>query len=65
MYAGSAMRFLRKLGVVFLFLTLELGALLGMPVPPEKIRELMDLMTRSQVTQVKRDEDGDEGALNH
>jgi len=51
---------LRKLGVVFLFLMLELGALFGVPIPPSKVGELMDLMNRSQATQVKRDDAEDD-----
>ena len=36
------MSWLTRLRVAFLFLTLEIGALFGVPVPPEKVREIMD-----------------------
>jgi len=47
---------LRKLGVVFIFVMLEGSALFGVPIPPSKIRELMDLMNKPKATQVLRDE---------
>lgn len=50
------MSWLRKLGAVFLFVTLEMGALFGVPIPPEKIREITDLMHRPRATQVMRDD---------
>jgi hypothetical protein len=50
---------LRKLGVVFIFVMLEGSALFGVPIPPSKIRELMDLMNKPKATQVLRDEADD------
>lgn len=46
----------RKLGVVFIFAMLEGSALFGVPIPPSKIRELMDLMNRPKVTHVLRED---------
>ena len=53
------MHWLTRLRVAFLFLTLEIGALFGVPIPPEKVREIMDLMHRPKTTQVMRDEASD------
>ena len=50
------MGWLRKLGVIFIFAMLEGSALFGVPIPPSKICELMDVMNRPKATQVLREE---------
>lgn len=50
------MGFFRKLGVIFIFAMLEGSALFGVPIPPSKIRELMDLMNRPKVTHVLKED---------
>jgi hypothetical protein len=52
----GGMGVLRKLGVVFIFLMLEGSALFGVPIPPSRIRELMDLMNKPKATHVMRDD---------
>jgi hypothetical protein len=48
---------LRKmLGKLFIFAFLEIGALAGMPITPEQIEELMNLMNRTKVVQVLKTE---------
>ena len=39
-----------------MFAMLEGGALFGVPIPPSKIRELMDLMNRPKATQVLKED---------
>lgn len=49
---------LRKLlGKIFVFVVLEMGALAGVPVSPEEIEKLMNVMTRTKVVHVLRTED--------
>jgi hypothetical protein len=51
-----------RLRSIFLCLVLEFGALAGVPMPPEKIRALMDSMNRPQLAHVLPAEDDDDGA---
>ena len=46
-----------RLRTVFLCAVLELGALTGVPMPPEKIRELMNQMNQPKMAHVLRKED--------
>ena len=46
--------FLAKL---FLFAVLEAGAICGVPMPPEKIRRLLQLMNETQITWTVRNDD--------
>ena len=52
-----------RLRAVVLLAVLEFGALSGMPVPPEKIRALMDSMNRQKLahTLPSKQEDGQGG----
>ena len=50
---------LRKLlGKILLFGMLEMGALTGLPITPDVIRKIMDVMHRTEVVQVQKTEDG-------
>jgi hypothetical protein len=51
-----------RLRTVFLCLVLEVGALSGVQMPPEKIRALLNAMNQPQVTHVlpAEDDDGDD-----
>jgi hypothetical protein len=52
---------LRKiLGKVLLFGMLEVGALAGVPMTPEDIEKIMNVMHSTKVVQVKKSEDGEE-----
>ena len=42
----------RLLGKVLLFALLEVGAITGVPMTPQKIEELMEVMNRVQVVRV-------------
>jgi hypothetical protein len=42
----------KLLGKVLLFAVLEAGALAGVPMTPQKIEELMEVMNRVQVVRV-------------
>ena len=46
-------------GKALVFLVLEFGALCGVPMDPDKIEELMQVMKRN-VTQSERQKDGDD-----
>ena len=49
---------LRKiLGKLLIFSVLEVGALAGVPMSPEQIQKLMDVMHRTQVVQVVKKDD--------
>ncbi len=37
---------------ILVFAVLEAGALCGVPIPPEKIREILDVMNRVKVQRV-------------
>ena len=53
------MSFKKWLRHVFMFAVLEAGALCGVPIPPEKIRELLEVMNKTRVERVvKIDTDG-------
>jgi hypothetical protein len=51
-----------RLRTVFLLAVLELGAISGVPMPPEKIRSLMDAINRQHLAHTlpseQRDGDG-------
>lgn len=49
-----------KLGRLFLFVFLEAGALMGMPITPEQIRQLLDVMTRTRVVHILRTENDED-----
>ena len=54
------MRFLRILGKLLLFVTLEMGVLSGMKMSQEEIENLMNAMHRIEVVHVvKKDRDRD------
>ncbi|MGN6185676.1 MAG: hypothetical protein ACTHQM_18710 [Thermoanaerobaculia bacterium] len=50
----------KKLGKLFLFAFLEVGALAGVPITPEQIEELLNLMNRTKVVHVLKTEDGND-----
>jgi len=47
----------KVLGKILIFAVLEAGALMGAPMPPKKIEELMEVMNRVQVVQVIKKDD--------
>lgn len=50
----------RKLAVALVYLTLELGALIGVPVRLDQIEEMARLLNRTLATEVqRRNDDGD------
>ena len=50
----------KLLGKLLVLVTLEIGALCGVPMSPEKIAELMEVMNRVQVVRViKKERDRD------
>ena len=50
----------RRLAVLFTYLMLEVGALLGAPIRPDEIETITRLFNETQVTQVaERDAGGD------
>ena len=52
---------LRKtLGKVLVFLVLEIGAICGVPMSPEQIKKIMDVMNRTRVEHTVRNETGDD-----
>ena len=51
------MSFTARLRVVFLCAVLELGAITGVPMPPEKIRALMDQMNQPKMAHVLPEDD--------
>lgn len=54
------MRPRRWVGTLFVYLNLELAALLGVPVRPEEVSEVTRLLTQTQVTRVEQEgADGD------
>jgi hypothetical protein len=54
------MSFLRLLGKLLLFATLEIGVLSGVKISQEEIEKLMNAMHRVQVVRVvKKERDGD------
>jgi len=46
----------KTLGKVLLFGMLQIGALAGVPMTPQKIEELMEVMNRVQVVQIVKKE---------
>lgn len=46
----------RRLATIFTYLTLELGAMLGVPVRLDQIEEMTRLLTQTQVVCVVKDE---------
>jgi hypothetical protein len=53
--------FKSRLRTVFLCFVLEFGVLCGVQMPPEKIRELMDMMNQPKLAHVLPAEDDDGG----
>lgn len=51
----------RNLRAIFLGLVLGLGSLVGTPMRPEEIAELMHAMNQTRVCQVIREENSDAG----
>lgn len=53
-----------RLRTVFLLAVLELGAISGVPMPPEKIRALMDAINRQKLahTRPSEQQNGDKDA---
>jgi hypothetical protein len=52
---------MRKLRALFLGLVLGFGSMLGMPMRPEDIEELMHSMNQTRVCQMVREEHNDVG----
>jgi hypothetical protein len=50
----------RRLATIFTYLTLELGAMLGVPVRLDQIEEMTRLLNRTQVVSVMPDEESGE-----
>ena len=50
----------KPLAKVLVFSVLELGAVVGVPMNPEKIRRLMQVMNETNVTQVLKSENDDD-----
>lgn len=50
----------KHLGKVLLFLALEVGAVLGVPMGPQQIEELMQTLSRTHHEQVIRSEKDDD-----
>jgi hypothetical protein len=48
-----------RLAKIFLYVTLELGALAGVPMRPDQVEALLRTMNGQQQVQVVRDEQGD------
>ena len=48
----------RRLATLLTYLTLELGALLGVPLRLDQIEEMTRLLNRTQVTEVAREDAG-------
>jgi hypothetical protein len=46
-----------RLAKLLLFSVLEIGALVGVPMSPQKIEELMNVMHRTAVVQVDKKDD--------
>jgi hypothetical protein len=46
----------RRLATILTYLTLELGAMMGVPVRLDQIEEMTRLMNRVQVVQIVKDE---------
>ena len=62
--AGGTVSLKKLLGKVLLFGVLEAGALMGAPITPEKIEEIMEMMNRVQVVRViHKERDGRVGPL--
>ena len=48
----------KRLAKILLFAVLEVGALVGVPMSPRQIEELLNLMNRTEIVQtVKRESD--------
>ena len=58
---GGIVSLRAKLRTVFLLAVLELGAISGVPMPPEKIRTLMDSINRQKLAHTipTEQQDGD------
>jgi hypothetical protein len=52
------MSFRKSLAKLLVFAVLQFGALAGVPMDPEKIRQLMDVMHRTKVEFVVKKKDG-------
>ena len=50
------MSFTSRLRSVVLLMVLEFGAMLGMPIPPEKIRALMEMINKQTLAHTLRSE---------
>lgn len=57
------MSFNKRLRTIFLCLVLEFGALGGVPMRPEEIRELMNHLNQPRLAHVLREEDEKGGDL--
>ena len=53
------MSFKRILARILIFAVLEVGSITGVPITPEKIREIMQMMNRARVEHVIKTESGD------
>lgn len=49
----------KTLGKLFVLSMLEFGALAGVPMTPEDIEKLMQIMNRTKVVRVEKNENGD------
>lgn len=49
-------RFRKLLGKVMIFVFLEMGAVVGLPVTPEEIEKLLNVMNRTKVVHILRTE---------
>lgn len=49
----------KSLARILLFAVLEAGALAGVPMTPDKIREILQMMNRARVEYVVKTESGD------
>jgi hypothetical protein len=52
----------RNLRALFLGLVLGMGSVMGMPMRPEEIEDLMHAMNQTRVCQIIREEHNDAGA---
>ena len=49
----------RLLAQILVYAVLEIGAVSGVPITPEKIREIMQMMNRARAEHVVKTESGD------
>jgi hypothetical protein len=48
----------KSLGKLLVFFVLEMGALCGVPMTPDEIKKIMDVMNRTKIEQTVKNEDG-------